>query len=144
MFEQKGSRDSKTCVPKLELGNESNEKRKRLTLAHGLILLCLVVVFGVINFLIIQKHSDTGRAFLVAFGTPLGPFTGALARDWQSCCTEFSAHLLPYSLALLLPAIAIQWIGTPERHVGLRLVGWALGWLAWFFSGLVSFGHALS
>ena len=79
-------------------------------------------------------------------GTVLGPMTGAIARDFQSCCLESSLRLLPVCLGALAGAVLVQLIVRPRgrwRNI-LRLTAWATGLFAWFAGGIVSFGHALS
>ena len=78
-------------------------------------------------------------------GTLLGPFTGAIAREWQACCAANSWSLLPYAAIELGVCLLVQVAPLPsgtwwER---LRLFAWSLGWLAWFGSGILSLGHAL-
>jgi hypothetical protein len=107
--------------------------------------------FTVLTLLIVLKALDkaTQRPMIVAAttaGTVLGPMTGAISRDFQGCCLEFSLSLLPYCLGALAVALAVQLIvpprGWPSRT--LRLLAWAAGWFVWFAGGIVSFGHALS
>lgn len=77
--------------------------------------------------------------------TLLGPFTGAIAREWQSCCAENSWGLLPWAGAELAVGLLIQVVPLPSGRwwERLRLVAWSLGWFAWFASGILSLGHAL-
>jgi len=116
---------------------------KCLTRAHWHTLLWLLAAFAMMNFLIVRANGGVSLGLWVALGTILGPLTGAMARYWQSCCTEFSLFLLPYSGAVLLCGLASQLLGPLKHHTRIRLISWALGWFVWFFSGIVSFGHAL-
>jgi len=64
----------------------------------------------------------------------LGPFTGAIARHFQSCCWRFSPGLFPYCAALLLGGFGFQFVPIPRRSVEgpIRLVAWMAGLLGWF------------
>ena len=79
-------------------------------------------------------------------GTVLGPMTGAISRNYQSCCTRFSLSLLPYCLGGLV-AGALAQVVVPRRPAWLlpiRVIAWIAGLVVWFGGGIVSFGHALS
>ena len=90
--------------------------------------------------------DDKGRVLLTTAGTISGPMTGALARDWQGCCLEFSIFLLPCCGSALVGAAAFQFIPLPLKRgaTAIRLSVWTVGLLVWFMGGIVSFGHALS
>jgi hypothetical protein len=78
--------------------------------------------------------------------TVLGPMTGAISRDYQGCYLRFSLDLMPYCLAALGFAVAIQFVRLwPVAWTRpIRLIIWTAGLLVWFGGGIVSFGHALS
>lgn len=89
------------------------------------------------------------RPLLVAaatLGSILGPMTGAISREFQSCCLACSLGLLPWCGGALAIGAAIQMAVPPRgRWLGLlRIAGWLGGWLAWFAGGLLSLGHAVS
>ena len=75
-----------------------------------------------------------------------GPFVGAVARNFQSCCLECSVQLMWYCAPVLLLGIALQWVKIQNRtrEFVFKTVVWVLGWLAWFGGGLVSYIHAFN
>lgn len=116
---------------------------------HLVSFLTIYAVFAVLTFLALrlpEKHSTTSKAVLVSLGAISGPFTGAMARDFQSCCWNNSLQIAPYCGGILMLSIGLQVIPLPfqsgQRFVRLAL--WVGGWLGWFGGGVVSFGHALS
>ena len=118
-----------------------------LSWKHAVIFAVIWLLFAVTTFFITNAGlDDKGRELLTTAGTILGPMTGALARDWQSCCLEFSIFLLPYCGAALVGAAAFQSIPLPVKTgaTAIRLTVWTVGLLVWFMGGIVSFGHALS
>ena len=95
----------------------------------------------------ISSGSDHNRlVFATTLGTILGPMTGAISREWQGCCLNFSLSLLPYcGAALAVGAIAL-FVKLPFQRGAeiVRMCLWVAGLCAWFAGGIVSFGHALS
>lgn len=90
---------------------------------------------------------DHGRLVVLAtLGAILGPMTGAISRDLQGCCLEFSLSLLPYCGAFLLAGTIPSFIKLPSESgaTALRMAAWVVGLLGWFLGGIVSFAHALS
>ncbi len=92
-----------------------------------------------------QTSYALGRIALTAVAPLSGPFLGAIAREWQSCCTANSLSLLPVAAAALAAGCLLQFVPLPagpgwER---VRLSCWTAGWLIWFGSGIFSLGHAL-
>jgi hypothetical protein len=79
-------------------------------------------------------------------GVVSGPFTGALARHFQSCCWRFSLALFPWCALFLGAGLLGQIVALPferfERTVRMTL--WCVGWLGWFGGAWVSLAHALS
>ena len=119
--------------------------------AHFVVFLVIWGFFTCWTGLIVGAGVDDGsdRLRLViatTAGTILGPLTGAISRDMQSCCLEFSLWLLPYSGAFLLVGVLAQVVKWPFRRFSgvLRMLLWIVGWLGWFMGGIVSFAHALS
>ena len=112
-------------------------------------ILCLA--FGAFTLIILLTGLDRtpGRWRVIistTAATALGPMTGAVSRDFQGCCLEFSLFLLPWCLGGLITGVAVQFI-VPARgpiHGTARVVAWVTGWVVWFGGGIVSFGHALS
>jgi predicted membrane-bound dolichyl-phosphate-mannose-protein mannosyltransferase len=62
----------------------------------------------------------------------------------QPCCLHFSPGLAAITGPVLVLGLIAQVVPLPFRggQQSVRLVLWALGWLVWLFSGLVSFLHA--
>jgi hypothetical protein len=79
-------------------------------------------------------------------GTVTGPFAGAIARGFQSCCWRFSLSLFPYCLGILLLGAALQMIPLPFSRIErlFRLAAWTFGCLGWFAGAVASFLHAFS
>lgn len=125
--------------------------QSRFTRWHGITLAVIWAGFTLLTFSIVYAGADegSGRAraiILTTMGTILGPMTGAISRDFQSCCLEFSLSLLPYAAAFPIVGTVAQLVRWPfEWGAGaLRMLLWIVGWLGWFLGGIVSFGHALS
>lgn len=93
----------------------------------------------------IEQHNHGKLVTLTTLGTILGPMTGAISRDCQSCCLAFSLSLLPYCGAILTLGTIPLFVRLPfERGASvLRMALWVVGLLGWFFGGIVSFFHAL-
>jgi hypothetical protein len=95
-----------------------------------------------------QSPSDWRENWNVAatVGAFSGPFTGAIARQLQSCCLEFSFKLLPWCAGILALGVGMQFVPMPWKRVGtaIRLLVWVLAVAGWFAGGVVSLGHALS
>jgi hypothetical protein len=131
-----GNAEPERAVPSLRL---------RLTRPHLGVFLGLLAVFSLLTAMAVAEGADDGhrvaRVAGTTAGTILGPFTGALARDWQSCCTRFSLFLLPWAGGALALGVALQ---VARRPAWWRLVAWGLGWTVWLGAGLLSFAHAFS
>jgi hypothetical protein len=117
---------------------------------HLYIFLGFYFGFAAFTLFILSRQSASDWRenwnLAAAVGSFSGPFTGAIARGFQSCCWRFSVGVFPYCGALLLAGFVFQFVPIPwvsgERW--LRLMAWSIGLLGWFAGGLVSFGHALS
>jgi hypothetical protein len=88
--------------------------------------------------------SITGSA-PYAVGAILGPFAGAVARDWQSCCAENSWAIAPYAFASLGIGLTVQLLWHPEGRAlrFLRALVWWLASASWFVAAILSYAHAL-
>ncbi len=68
--------------------------------AHLVSFLTLYTLFALLTFLALRpaekQNATLPKALLVAAGAVSGPFTGAMARDFQSCCWRNSLQLAPY------------------------------------------------
>ena len=122
---------------------------RHLTRRHAWVFIGLLCAFAGLTCLAVSMGIDADSKWrLIAWttaGTLLGPFTGAISREWQSCCAENSWSLLPYAGAALGAGLFVQFLPLPSGRVWdwLRLCAWTFGWLAWFGSGILSLGHAL-
>jgi hypothetical protein len=122
----------------------------RFDQAHLRVFLGFYAVFAVLTFLILSTGSASDRRENQVVGATLGvvsgPFTGAIARNLQSCCWRFSLAVFPYCALFLGVGLLAQIVPLPFRRFerALRLSLWGLGLLGWFGGALVSFAHALS
>jgi len=93
----------------------------------------------------IEQYDHGKLVFLTTLGTILGPMTGAISRDCQSCCLAASLSLLPYCGAILTLGTLPLFVRLPFRRGAsvLRMALWMVGLLGWFLGGIVSFAHAL-
>jgi hypothetical protein len=115
------------------------------TKKHAFILLGLYVPFGLLILLsmINGRESSPGKILtLPVLGLIMGPFTGAVIRNLQSCCWSFSCSIAPYFALFLAGGLIPQFFS--QLKSSLRLALWAIGWLGWFVGIIVSFLHALS
>lgn len=120
------------------------------TRVHLFVFLGIWLCFTALTYWIaehgIEQDSHGRLVLLTTLGTILGPMTGAISRDCQSCCLAFSLSLLPYCAAILILGAVPLFVKLPFRRgaFALRMVLWIVGLLGWFLGGIVSFGHALS
>jgi hypothetical protein len=117
---------------------------------HLYIFLGFYLAFAALTFFALNAGPESSRRerqiVAATLGAVSGPFTGAIARHFQSCCLQFSVMLFPYCALFLGAGLLAQIVPLPfqrfERKV--RLTIWCIGLLGWFGGGLVSFLHALS
>ena len=64
----------------------------------------------------IEQDSHRRLVILTTLGTILGPMTGAISRNCQSCCVAFSLSLLPYCGAFL--AVGTLPLSGVRQHCG--------------------------
>jgi hypothetical protein len=120
------------------------------TKAHLFVFLGIWLSFTALTYWIaehgIEQYDHNKLVFLTTLGTILGPMTGAISRDCQSCCLAFSLSLLPYCGAILVLGTAPLFIKLPFKRGAsvLRMALWIVGLLGWFLGGIVSYGHALN
>jgi len=122
------------------------------SIKHAWTFLGFLAVFTVLNFFILnasvdEGHEHTRQLIVTTLCTISGPMTGAIARDFQGCCTRFSLRVLwVVSGPALLLGILMQVIRLPFKRgqVVVRMMFWATGLLLWFLGGLASYGHALN
>jgi hypothetical protein len=93
----------------------------------------------------IEQYNHNHLVFLTTCGTVLGPMTGAISRNCQSCCWDFSLGLLPNCATFLILGTIPLFLRLPFRSgaSALRMVMWIIGLLGWFLGGILSFAHAL-
>ena len=79
--------------------------QNHFTKAHLFVFLGIWLSFTALTCWIaehgIEQDSHRKLVILTTLGTILGPMTGAIARNCQSCCLAFSFSLLPYCGAFL-------------------------------------------
>jgi len=94
----------------------------------------------------IEQYDHRRLVVLTTLGTILGPMTGAISRDCQSCCLNFSLSLLPYCAAFLIVGAIPLFLKLPFRRAAstLRMMLWIVGLLGWFLGGIFSYAHALN
>jgi hypothetical protein len=116
---------------------------------HVIIFLAFVLVFSVLTLwsLASQSPSDwrnnqNAAATLLAV---TGPFTGAIARNFQSCCLNASLALFPWCLAILVLGAFCQFVPLPFRRGErfFRIGTWVIAMLGWFAGTVLSLAHAL-
>jgi hypothetical protein len=116
--------------------------------AYRLSFLALLIVFSALTYAITSAGSPSDLAerprALTTLSTVTGPFTGAIARNGQSCCLAFSTRLaLWLSPALAVALLARLFLGGRRGVAGaMGVILWTLGWFVWLAGGVVSFGHA--
>ena len=116
--------------------------------AHLFVFFGIWLFFTLLTYWIAEhgiEQYDHGRlVFLTTCGTILGPMTGAISRDCQSCCLSFSLSLLPYCGAFLIVGAIPLFIRLPFKRGAsfLRMALWIVGLLGWFLGGIFSFAHA--
>jgi hypothetical protein len=117
--------------------------------ARWSIFLGLLVPFTALTYLAVSSGSPGDvrdrPATLTTLATITGPFTGAIARNGQSCCLQCSLWLAAICGPVLALGLIAQVVPLPFRRgrQAVRLVLWTLGWFVWLFGGHVSFMHAL-
>jgi hypothetical protein len=130
-------------------GNFMKLIENNFTRHHLLAFLAVWLSFTILTYLIaergIEQDGHNRLVALTACGTILGPMTGAISRNCQSCCLRFSLGLIPYCAASLIIGAIPSFLYLPFRGASiLRMTAWVVGLLGWFLGAIVSFGHALS
>ncbi len=116
---------------------------------HLHIFLTILIFFTIANFAILCAAMDSWDnfkyVFLTTAATITGPMTGAIARQWQSCCTEFSLKIMMFCAPVLMLGILFQFLKLPftKFAAAIRLFLWIVCLMIWFLGGIISFGHAL-
>jgi hypothetical protein len=120
------------------------------TQAHLFVFLGIWLCFTVWTYWIaehgIEQYDHSRLVLLTTCGTVLGPMTGAISRNCQSCCLKASISLLPYCGASVILGTMPLFIKLPFRRGStvFRMTMWIMGLLGWFLGGIVSFFHAFS
>ena len=138
-------------MSKAELDAEVGAAKRppRPSRARWYILLGLLVPITALTYLAVSSGSPGDvrdrPAVLTSLATITGPFVGAIARNAQSCCLDYSLGLAAVTGPILALGLIAQVVPLPLRRgqQAVRLVLWTLGWFVWLFSGHVSFMHAL-
>ena len=116
---------------------------------HMYIFLGFYLAFAALTFFAFNAGSESDRRdhgmAAATIGAVSGPFTGAIARRFQSCCLQFSFSIFPYCALFLGVGVVFQIVPLPFQRFAraARLTLWCLGLLGWFGGVLVSFAHAL-
>jgi len=115
---------------------------------HAIIAGVLWLAFTSLTFWIAVNSSavvQAGNVSATTAATVLGPMTGAISRECQSCCLAVSAGLMWYCGTALAAAAAMQLVPLPENvwYRALRLAAWSLGLFVWFAGAIASLIHAL-
>jgi hypothetical protein len=94
----------------------------------------------------IEQDNHSRLVALTTCGTILGPMTGAISRNCQTCCLNISLGLLPYCAAFLVLGTMPLFLKLPFQRGAsvLRMVIWIVGLLGWFLGGIMSLAVALS
>ena len=114
------------------------------------IFLALLAPFTLLTFLAVSSGSPSDvrqrPRLLTTMATITGPFTGAVARNGQSCCLAFSVKLAAWLAPALAIGVLAQFLpfGPAPTGRGLRLALWGVGWFLWLAGGPASFLHAFS
>lgn len=103
---------------------------------HLYLFLGFYVAFAAVTFLALNAGSVSDRRenWIVAatLGAVSGPFTGAIARHFQSCCLQFS--LSAPDCVAFGAGVLFQIVTLPFQRFAraARLTLWCLGLLGWF------------
>lgn len=117
---------------------------------HVHVFLGVYLVCAALTFLALSSGSESdrraNRIVAATVGVVAGPFTGAMARRFQSCCWQASLSIFPSCAVLLGAGVLGQIVPLPCQRFEpvVRLALWCVGWLGWFGGALVSLVHALS
>jgi len=129
---------------------QERRSRRRVGRTHLFVFLAGYLLFAGLTGFVLSKQSPSDRRenlnVAATLGAVSGPLTGAIARNFQSCCLEFSMKLLPYCAGVGIAGLAFHFLALPDRHPAraVRLAIWALAVFVWFGGGVLSLGHALS
>jgi hypothetical protein len=114
-----------------------------------------VVVFTLLVLWFANASFDAGgdtserqrivKVLVTTIGVLAGPMNGAISREDQPSCLDFSLSLLLPCGAILAAGILLQFVPARSRLVAgfLLPAAWALGWLAWFGGAVLSLLQAL-
>jgi len=93
-----------------------------------------------------QGPDHASKVWLATAFSFIGPFNGAMIRDWQGCCLRFSLEVFPYAAAMLGLGILVMFLRLPRGWIAatVRMFLWILGLSAWFLGAIISYFHALS
>ncbi|MBV8607873.1 MAG: hypothetical protein JO034_10490 [Singulisphaera sp.] len=114
------------------------------------ILLALLAPFTILTHLAVRSGSPGDvrelPVMLTTLATITGPFTGAIARNGQSCCLAFSLRLALLCGPALMLGILAQLVPMPfaRGREDMWLAAGTAGWLVWLLAGPASLLHALS
>lgn len=111
------------------------------------IYILFTAIIAFIAYSGIDRNSDHMKLFIqTTLGSISGPMVGAISRGFQGCCLKCSLNVMKLALPILTIGIGLQFLNFPDRkwiHITSRTI-WVLSWVAWFFLGIATFGHALT
>jgi hypothetical protein len=100
------------------------KRRTRPGRARWWILQALLVPFSILTHLAVRSRSPGDvreqPVLLTTLATIAGPFTGAIARNGQSCCLDFSLGLALFCGPALALGILAQLVPAPFARAGGR------------------------
>jgi hypothetical protein len=126
------------------------KRRTRPGWTRWWILLALLAPFSILTHIAVRSGSPGDvrerPVLLTTLATITGPFTGAIARNGQSCCLDFSRRLALFCGPALALGILAQLVPVPfaRGREAVRLAAWTASWLVWLLAGPASLLHALS
>jgi hypothetical protein len=130
------------------------EPQRRWTRAYFWIPAAMVVAFAALTFVFanacLDRDDQAGVRRVAAradrtLATPLGPLTGAIARNWQSCCAANAWSIASVTGPILAAGRrAAVPVARARSLVGSGPPGdLEPGWFVWLASGIVALGHSL-
>jgi hypothetical protein len=139
-------------MTRAELDREVGEPKRspRASRAHWSILLGLLLPFTALTYLAVRSGSPSDvrdrPVALTTLASIAGPFVGAIARNGQSCCLQYSLTLAAACGPVLALGLIAQVLPLPFGRCQwtVRIGLWTFGWLVWIMSGPDSFLHAFS
>jgi len=100
-----------------------------------------IIFTGIIAFVAYAGLDKGPRHTTLVIKTTLcsiaGPMTGAVARDYQSCCLKASQDMMKMALPILFLGLTACFFIPPSKR-WLERTTWVFSWIVWFFFGAFS------